>query len=249
MLGKSVVGSLFDLVSFISLYLALFFAWLFAVWENDEVDIEIDKISNEGRPLVDKKISFSIIEWKNLKFLFLGYSLSFAFLSGFYSFMFIIMFILIYHIYSAPPLHLKRFLGISSLLIAINALLAVWMGFFMSSGTANLNAFPSKYTFGILGLFFLVENVKNIKDIDGDRREGIKTIPVIFGEKRGKLIIGICLFISSLLVPIIFYFNLYTLILAIIFGSILFFLVNKKIFKENYIFITYFTYIIILMSL
>ena len=71
MLGKSVVGSLFDLVSFISLYLALFFAWLFAVWENDEVDIEIDKISNEGRPLVDKKISFSIIEWKNLKFLFL----------------------------------------------------------------------------------------------------------------------------------------------------------------------------------
>lgn len=244
-LERNPIGSLFDLMSFISLFLAILFAWLFAVWENDEVDIEIDKISNQNRPLVEEGSQISLEEWGNLKFIFLTFSLMFAFLNGLYSFIFILLFIFIYHIYSTPPLKLKRFLGISSLLIGINALLAVLIGFFLSAGTENLSAFPVKYTFGILGIFLLVENVKNIKDIEGDRKEGIKTLPVLLGEKLGKLIVGFCLFFGALLVPFIFYLNLYTFWLAIFFGLILFFLTNKQNFKEKYIFLAYFVYIII----
>ena len=62
------------------------------------------------------------------------------------------------------------------------------MGFFMTAGTENLKVFPAKYIFGILGIFFLVENAKNIKDIEGDKKEGIKTLPVVLGEKWGKLV-------------------------------------------------------------
>lgn len=248
-LGKNPIGSLFDFMSFTSLFFAILFAWLFAVWENDEIDIEIDKISNQNRPLINTQIFFSIKEWQILKYIFLFYSLSFAFLCSFYTFTFIILFILIYHIYSVPPLKLKRFLGISSLLIAINALLTVLMGFFISSGTENLNAFPSRYAFGILIIFLLVENIKNIKDIEGDKREGIKTLPVILGEKRGKLVIGVCLFLGALLVPFIFYLDLYTLALAIFFGFILFLLTNRKKFEEKYIFLTYFIYVFLFLIL
>lgn len=243
--GRNPIGSIFDLFSFVSLFLAMLFAWLFAVWENDEIDIEIDKISNIDRPLVKNDSLFSRKEWQDIKYLFLAYSLSFAFLSGLYSFVFILLFTFVYHIYSTPPLKLKRFMGISSFLIAVNALLAVWMGFFMSAGTENLIAFPTKYTFAILLIFLLVENVKNIKDIEGDRKERIKTIPVIFGEEKGKKIIGCCLFLATILVPFIFYFSIYTLLLGIFFGIILFKLTNRKEFKENYIFITYFVYIIL----
>ncbi|MCC7160771.1 UbiA family prenyltransferase [Candidatus Nomurabacteria bacterium] len=243
--GRSPVGSIFDLFSFVSLFLAILFAWLFAVWENDEVDIEIDRISNQERPLVKEDSLFSLKEWQDIKYLFLTYSLGFAFLSGLYSLVFVLLFIFVYHIYSTPPLKLKRFIGISSLLIAINALLAVWMGFFLSAGTEKLSAFPGKYTFAILLIFLLVENVKNIKDIEGDKKEGIKTIPVIFGEKKGKMIIGCCLFLAAILVPFIFYFSIYTLLLGIFFGIMLFRLTNRKEFKENYIFITYFIYIVL----
>lgn len=59
-LGKNPVGSLFDLMSFISLFLALLFAWLFSVWENDEVDIEVDKISNQNRPLTEIESSIPL---------------------------------------------------------------------------------------------------------------------------------------------------------------------------------------------
>lgn len=247
--GRIPIGSLFDFLSFVSLFLAVLFAWLFAVWENDEEDILIDRISNINRPLAENNSIFSIEEWKNIKYIFVIFSLAFAFLNGLYSFIFILLFIFIYHIYSTPPLKLKRFLGISSLLVAANALLVVLMGFFLTVGTENLNVFPAKYLFGILGIFFLAENVKNIKDIEGDRKEGIQTLPVIFGEKRGKLIIGYCVFLATLLVPLIFYLSLYTILLAIFFGIILFLLINKKEFEEKYVFITYFLYIVAFIAL
>lgn len=245
--GKTPIGSLFDLMSFVSLFLSFLFAGLFSVWENDEVDVEIDKKSNKDRPLA--KNIFNITEWINLKYLFLFISLNFAFLNGLYSFVFILLFILIYHIYSAPPLRLKKFIGISSLLIASNALLTILMGFFLSSGTEDLSAFPVKYIFGILVIFILAENVKNIKDIKGDKKEGIKTLPVIFGEKNGKLITGILLFFSVIIVPFIILFNLYTFSAAVFFGLILFLLTNRKRFKEKYIFLTYFAFVIIFLIL
>lgn len=240
------LGSLFDFLSLLSLFFAFLFAGLFCIWENDEIDINIDKISNPSRPLI--KDEFSMEEWRALKYLFLFLSLAFAFLTGLYVFIFILMFIAIYHIYSAPPLRLKRFLGISSFLIAANSLLAVFMGFFLSSGTENLTVFPQKYIWGILAIVFLGENVKNLKDTEGDKREGIKTLPVVLGEKTGKLIIGIFVFLATLLVPFIFFANIYAFFTAAFFGLILFSLVNRKNFEEKYIFITYFVFAAVFVS-
>ena len=241
-LEKNPVASLFDLVSFVSLFLSFLFAWLFAVWENDEVDIKIDQISNQSRPLAQPEPVISRKEWTNLKYLFLFCSLSFAFLDGLYSFIFILLFIFIYHIYSTYPFRFKRFLGISSLLVALNMLILIWMGFFLVIGTENLSTFRIKDSFMILVIFLLVENGKNIKDIEGDRKEGIKTLPVILGEKKGKIVVGCLLFLGSLLVPFIFYLNLHTLLLAIFFGLIFFFLTVRKNYVEKYLFITYFLY-------
>ncbi|MEK7575909.1 MAG: UbiA family prenyltransferase [Patescibacteria group bacterium] len=241
--NQTIFGSLFDIVSLVSLFSAFLFAWLFAVWENDEEDIGIDEISNKNRPLVKKEISTN--EWKSIKYLFLFFSLNFAFLSGFYTFIFILIFMAIYHIYSAQPLRLKRFMIISSLLIAINALLAVLAGFFFTVGTENLNVFPFKYALCIIGVVFLVENVKNLKDIEGDKKYGIKTLPVILGEKKSKLLIGTFFFFSMILVSFVFFLNIWTFFTAGLFGLILFLLINKEKFEEKYIFLAYFVFLII----
>ncbi len=235
------VGSLFDFFSFLSLFGAILFAWLFSVWENDEVDMEGDKISSPDRPL--GKGLFSVGEWRSMKFLFLFLSLNFAFLSGFYPFIFILLFLAVYHLYSAPPLRLKRFPGISSLLIAVNTVIAVLAGFFISSGTENLRIFPPKYALGLLAMVFLGENIKNLKDIEGDKKEGIKTLPVLLGEKRGKLAVGILVFLSAVLIPFVFYLSALTAAVSIIFGAVLFLLVNRKNFKEKYVFLAYFIFI------
>lgn len=238
---QSPITSLFDFVSFISLFACLLFSWLFAVWENDEVDIEIDKISNSDRPLVKNIIN--IEEWRVLKYLFLFFALSFAFLGGLYLFIFALLFLSLYHIYSIPPLRLKRFFGISSLLVAFNnGLMPVLMGFFLSSGTENLQKFPGRYFWGILIVFFLVEHAKNLKDFEGDKEAGIQTLPVMLGLKSAKLASGILVFFAALLVPIFFYLNVITFITAVFFGMMMFFAINKEKFKEKYVFIIYFIF-------
>jgi len=234
------IGSLYDLLSLFSLFLAILFAWLFAVWENDEVDKEIDAISSPGRPFVNGALEKA--EWRDIKFIFLLFALSFAWLAGFYALTFIAVYILIYHIYSTPPLRLKRFLGISSLLVAINALLAVWAGFFLFSGTENLGDFPLKYSLGILAIYLLAENVKNIKDIEGDRLAGIKTLPVLLGEKNGKIFVGLMVFLAALLVPFIFFLNPITIFISLFFGLVLFFLINRQKYEETPVFIAYFIF-------
>lgn len=247
--GRSTINSMFDLLSFMSLFLAILFAWLFAVWENDEVDVAIDKISNAERPLAINEPVISLEEWQGLKYSFLAYALAFAFLSGLYTLTFIVLFIFLYHIYSVPPLRFKRFLGLSSLIIAANALLAVLLGFFFASGTENLNAFPLRYALGTFLIFLLGENVKNIKDIEGDKRENMRTLPVILGERKGKIAAGLGVFLAALLVPFFFGLNIYTFIAALIFGSILFRLCIRENFKEKYIFWTYFIYAFVFLIL
>jgi len=243
--NTKLIGSLYDLLSFISLFLAILFAWLFAVWENDEVDKEIDEISSPGRPLVNGV--FEKTEWRDIKFVFLLFALSFAWLAGFYVFTFIVVYILVYHIYSTPPLRLKRFFGISSLVIAINALLAVWAGFFLFSRTENLRDFPPKYSFGLLIIYLLAENVKNLKDIEGDCLAGIKTLPVLLGKKRGKLLVGVMVFGASLLAPVIFFLNWLTFLTAAIFGAILFLLINRQQYSETPVFLVYFIFAVALV--
>jgi 4-hydroxybenzoate polyprenyltransferase len=246
---RAPVGSLFDFLSFVTLFSSLLFAWLFSVWENDEADVEIDQISNQSRPLL--RGEFSPEEWSSLKYLFLFLSLAFAFLGGLYLFIFILLFLASYHIYSSPPFRLKRFLGVSSLLVAVSALVAVLMGFFMSAGTESLSSFPAKWLFGFLAIVFLAENFKNLKDIEGDRRAGIKTLPVVLGEKRGKLVTGILAFLTLLLFPLVFYFSISTFLAALLFGAVQFFLIIRKNYQEKYVFLTYlvFTAVFCLLTL
>lgn len=241
--GQNPVSSLFDFASLISLFMCLLFSWLFAVWENDEADTEIDKISNSNRPLIENALDIG--EWHILKYLFLFIALSFAFLGGFYLFIFAVLFLCLYHIYSIYPLRLKRFFGLSSLVIACNALIAVLMGFFMFSGTENLQKFPNRYFWGILIIFFLAEHIKNLKDFEGDKENNIQTLPVMLGFKNGKLITGVLVFFAALLAPIFFYFNIVTFLTAVFFGLALFFTINAEKFKEKYVFVIYFIFAVI----
>ncbi len=241
-IGDLKINSLFDSSLVLSVFLSFIFAGLFCIWENDEVDEEIDKISNKNRPLPKGEVSRE--EWSLMKYVFLGISLFFAFLGGLYLFLLDIIFISIYHIYSAPPLRLKRIPFLSSFLIALNAVVVVLIGYFTSSKAQNLLEFPKQILFFVLIAFFLVENIKNIKDIKGDLENGIKTIPNILGEEMSKLFFGFLSAIAILVVPFIFYLSLKAIIISVVFSMIIFLVVNRKKWDEKKVFITYFFFVI-----
>jgi len=243
--NKSLSITLFDISFVVSTLLALFFAGMHAVWENDEIDVKIDSISNKKRPL--PQYVLSPIEWKNIKYIFLFVSLGFAFLTSYYTFILILLFLGLFHIYSTPPLRIKTVPILSSVFMALGGLIITLLGFFAVSGTENLRAFPVKYAIYVFFVLLFVENVKNIRDIDGDSADGIKTIPVLLGKKKSKKVFGFISFLACLSVSIFLYPDFITILTSLIFGIFLFKFINKKDYQEKYVFLTYFVFIIIFL--
>jgi 4-hydroxybenzoate polyprenyltransferase len=229
-----------DLVALAVILVSYLCAWLFAVGVNDRADIAIDRVSNMNRPLVAGSLTESEMRDGNL--FFLGWSLLGGFLSGYWGFFTICIFTAAYYIYSAPPLRLKRIPVLATFLIAIACLTAFMSGFYFADSGKLISDFSWQALALILVFFTLFLNVKDIKDIEGDRENGVATIPVVFGEKWGREIVGVLLVTAFLSVPVI-------VGRWILFGPSLvaaalgYFLVMAKPYQEWKIFVVYFAYL------
>jgi 4-hydroxybenzoate polyprenyltransferase len=213
------------------------------------VDLSADKISNPQRPLVAN--IFSSGEYLSIGFVYLALSLLFAFQAGDAIFMLVLAFIVFYFIYSIPPLHLKRFLIFSNIMIGLEAVIAVWIGYvFRQDIPASLSApFPEIF-WGIFFIFFLVSSVKDLKDIDGDKSAGVVTLPILVGKTRACQVVGALVLISYLLMPLFLYRMLDLTIFVLVFlagvfmGAMSFFYMKHGKITENMIFVLYFIYFV-----
>jgi len=243
----SYFSNIYNLLSFILLAGSLLFAWLFAVWENDEADRSIDIISNPDRPL-NMKI-FSNIEWKNIKWIFFVFSIILALLVSYSSLILILVFIIIYHLYSVYPFRLKKYTIISSVLIGVNACICFLLGFLFIAGDQPFNIMPMTVLLGILIFYLCVENIKNLKDVKGDAENMIKTIPVIFGEKKGQIITWLVVTLGTFAVPFLIFPNNILFFLVPILGVFSYFFIVKDNYKEKPLFIYYLVSFVIILFL
>ncbi|MFH2105467.1 MAG: UbiA family prenyltransferase, partial [Parcubacteria group bacterium] len=225
--------------------IALLLAWLSQVGLNDLSDIKIDTISNQNRPLIKK--SLAIPEYKIITVILTLLTFLFAYTVSYYYLIFIAVFMIIYTVYSWPPLRLKRVPVLSIFLIAGAALVVLMAGFSLPDHK-YLTSLPPYAIALILIAFSLAAHVKDIKDIAGDKAAGILTIPTMLGEKMGKKVVGILVGISYLAVVLIIprFFG-WLLLAAIIGGVINYWIINKKDYQEKYVFITYFIFLVILI--
>jgi 4-hydroxybenzoate polyprenyltransferase len=227
-----------DIMSFVILLISWYANWMFAVHTNDIADVKIDSISSSDRPLTSGKLSPE--EMKQTAVIWLLISLVGAFIVGYYPFFMNLVFLFAYYIYSMPPLRLKRVPILSSFLISIACLSSILCGFFFLSTDKNFSIFPMLAALGIMIIFTLGVNIRDMKDIEGDRAEGIMTLPIIFKEDGAK-VVGALLAASFLLVPIIFSF--YTLYVFAIPAAIVGYkMVIRKPYREKYIFILVFSF-------
>lgn len=234
----------FNFYNLLGLTVILFsvaFAWLRSVFENDIVDLEADEISNPERPLTKKEMSVN--EAKNFNLVFFGLSVLGALIVSYHALILILFVQIIAFLYSLPPFQLKRFPIVNPILIAVVSISVILNGFFWLAPSANLGQFPLKFLLAALIIFSLGANFKDIKDFHGDKKAGIKTIPVIFGEKKGKMIIGVLFFLAALGGAVVLG-EMILLLAAMIFGIAGFFLINKKRYNEKSLFAVYFAYIL-----
>jgi len=227
-----------DWLGILCLFLAWFSAWMFAVHSNDIEDTAIDAVSNPGRPITAGALSSK--EMRGSGYAWLFSALIGAFLAGYYPFYMVLVYTAAYYIYSVPPLRLKRIPFLSSFLISLAVLSTVLAGFFFASYEKRLDAFPIFWTVGIILIFSLAVNIRDLKDVEGDRKEGIGTLPVLLG-RTGERLTGIFLAVSFILVPVFLKLPVLFLVAAPA-ATAAYLLAARKPYHEKYIFILYFAF-------
>lgn len=228
-----------DILGLLCLLISWFSLWMHAVHVNDLEDIEIDKISNKNRPLIQGSITE--VEMREVGFVWLTTAILGSYISGFYPFFMSLVYILSYYIYSASPLRLRRFPIISNFLISIAGLSTIQSGFFFVSADKRFTTFPILLSMGIITMIVLAINTKDMKDIEGDKKNGIMTIPTLF-PKKGPMIVGLLFSLSLLLVPV--FLKMYILfVFSIPLSLIGYKYINKKPYSETPLFYVRFIFL------
>lgn len=212
--------------------LCLVYAAFFAIAVNNKEDLVIDRVSNPNRPLVLKKIHTRT--YMQLAVSSLVASFIFSAFCGIHYFLTILGISLIYWCYSAPPFRLKRFVFLAKFLIGINSLLSACCGYVAAGG--NWQQFPVFWLIFILGPISLLANFIDLKDLEGDRAGGIKTLPVRIGLHKTKRVLSVFAFITYCFVA--YFFQSWVVVLLLIIGlGIHIFVLFREPYREKTVFL------------
>lgn len=241
---------MFVIIRIFAMLAALYFAFQHAVVMNDIEDFACDQLSNTNRPLVRGVIERE--EFLAIGNVFLAFALLFAFWVSQMCFMTILLYVALAYIYSVPPFRMKRYLIFSVLILGAEAFLSFLLGqasFSPAGESLKINAAAGWLVFLMI---CLGESVKDLKDVEGDRADGVSTLPVLMGMKDARLMIGCLVAIGYLLTPLFLvpqYAYPALTVFAFLFGGISFWYINQPNARERYIFLLYFAYGALLLIL
>jgi len=175
---------------------------------NDIYDEEIDRVQNRKTPVtlgVDKKFYLRFGAFIAL------FSVLLSIYIGLMCFLLNIIFLFLGFVYSSPPIRIRKY-PLSTSFIGIGAVIAFLMGY----TPTEINSLIMKMIFILFVATTIGTNVKDLKDYEGDKRAGIKTLFTVFGKENGKKISSLLLFFSLLspiiLLPYPFYVGLFILL-------------------------------------
>jgi len=219
--------------------IAIAFAWKFAVMINNLADLKIDAVSNPERPLLN---NFNLGFYNKISWWVLGISIVFSLYADVVIWQFISIFTLNYFIYSAEPLRLKRIPILSKLPIAINILLLFLLGnIYVGNQIGNI---PENIFWFILLGGTLALNVIDIKDYEGDKNAGIKTLPVLIGLKPAKFLIGL-IFLAGHLFGFLFTENSTIYFALVALGILQMILITSKNYNDSRVVATFLAAIVL----
>jgi 4-hydroxybenzoate polyprenyltransferase len=223
--------STFSFLSAVVLLLAVFSAWFFSVFINDIVDQKIDLVTNSSRPLV--KNIFTLKQYWDYSLIFFILSLTAALIVSVPHFLIVVCYHFLTTVYSYPPFRLKRFLGVASIISSFSSLLILLMGFILMSDQQGLADFPWRIYWALFVCYIFIIPLKDLKDIEGDRGDGVFTLAVMLGETKTRLVIAIFV-LCAYFVSVFVLYERALFLPAFVFGSLNYWIItNKKINNKN----------------
>jgi len=147
-------------------------------YEDDMLDKEHDNSTHSNRPLGQGKITLSRLN----QFIFINgiLGLATAYMINVQVFALMVAFNVLGYLYSTEPFLFKKRFLMKQATIALGGLIACILGGFASGLiTPNLIFFAGMSFF----MFFGVNPIIDLRDLEGDKVVGVKTFPVIWGPK------------------------------------------------------------------
>ena len=212
---------------------------------NDIYDLEIDKINKPNRPIPSGSISLQ--QAKILFFLTFGIGVCIAIIHsllfnlGIINILVAIFFGFIGWLYAAWG---KKQGFIGNIIVSVSFSIGLIYGAILNS-----LIIPAYIYYFFLTSFFLLlsrEIVKGCEDIEGDKKEGVKTLAIKIGTKKSIYIsiiceiLGIIFFVlplfTEIINPLFFMFSMFFGLAVVIFAVIKSF--NKNLEKKDYKFVS-----------
>ncbi len=205
------------------LLLAVIFAWISSVIFNDLADVTIDRLTNPTRPLITNDIPPET--YRSLGISFFVISLLFSALISTQLMLLLALYQATAWLYSAPPLRLKRFPGVATCLAAGASMLVFFGGYIVFSLNKNISELPWSISALLFFAYCTLLPIKDFKDIPGDAKDEVTTLPILWGEVKAKRIIGSLAFLCFMVS--VFVFDVRHLFpLAFFFGSLAYWLLQ-----------------------
>ncbi len=227
----------FDYLAVVGLLLGLTFAHHFGVMVNDYFDVKIDEVNRKRTPLSSGVISFReakvtagvLMAMAMATFLSLNWD---AFLLG-------LALLGLAWVYSAPPIRTKRMYLLGTLTLALIALFCQYTGASLWVMEKTLLVYPPEVALAtVVGVTFGFM-VKDVEDVEGDRRFGVRTNYTLFGIKVGRILSGTFTGGVFILLPLILGLPK-ALMFAVPLGLVAGFVASRERFYEHALWLLFF---------
>lgn len=188
-------------VPLVGVALAVACAFQFNVQINDLVDRDVDATSNRERPLATGRLTQTDVVW--LAGLYGVASVAFAAAVGTPVLLLVLAYNALGLLYSAPPFRLRRVFPLATLVLAGCSLVAMIAGFAVVAGGNALVFFPRRTALLLAVTFVAAFTFKDVKDVEGDRAAGDRTLPVLLGPTRGRWVVAALMLAAYTSVPLL----------------------------------------------
>ncbi len=179
----------------------IWFLFLSAKLRNDIIDLPADRISTPDRPLVTGEMSVHTAE--QLSGIFIAISFPLLLQGSPNELLFWLSFCGISHLYVSHNLNIRRVYPLGQGAIATLIVLLVLAGAELATEGGPLLAVKLHPVFipGVFLMAFLVANLKDFRDVEGDRIAGYRSLPMLFSHPLRAvppLIVGTTIIVSIL---------------------------------------------------